>query len=89
MCEHVCLFEGVADLLILSKNFRPKGFLLRYFRLCYRLIIFLSMLVSHSVVLARFVFKISLIDRTTIFRIFSTRLLFCITSGAKLSFASV
>ena len=40
------LFDGVGDLII--KNNRPIGFLLRFFRLCYLVIAFLPMIVSHS-----------------------------------------
>ena len=92
MCLFVCLFGGLD---FFEVFFWPIGYLLRHFLLCYRLITFLSTLVSHSIVLARFCFKSSLVDRSSFFEMFDFfRLrgffvLYCIASGAKLSFASV
>ena len=65
--------------MIIKTNW-PKGFLLRYFRLCYRVITFLSTLVSNSFVfLACCCFDF----------FYLVAVVFCIASGAQLSFASL
>ena len=72
-------FEGEVHLLTLQKSeilfiyFRLKRFLKKYFRVCYRLVHYLPMLISHSNVLASFCFKTSLIhfDNSIFFYLFS------------------
>ena len=89
--EQLNCFEGEVDFLIFQKFelllifFRlPTRFLTRYFRLYYRCVHYLAMLISHSIVLACFCFKISFIHLIDL--VFFS---FCIASGAELSFASV
>ena len=74
-----CLFEGARDLII--KKIRPKGCLLRYFRVCFRVINFLSMifciLLSWLVVVSNLALSINL------HRIFSTSRLLCFVSQVR------
>ena len=67
----MCVSEGKGDLIHYFGFFPLKGLLLRYFRLCYRLIMFLSMLILHFILLACFGFKTSFIhlDRRGFFDI--------------------
>ena len=91
-CVFSCLcFEGEG---FFDFCFRLKGFCYGIFRICYPLVTFLPMLISYFIVLSCFFFNLKtnlifLIDQ--FFSIFSdfSAFLFCISSGAKISFASV
>ena len=73
---------------------RLVGFLIRFYQLFYCWVFYLPMLISHSFLLARFCFKTNLtlsVRSSFLKSSFFSKFVFllCISSGAKLSLASV